>query len=186
MWYVLLICYKADTGTGILSFLGSLVSWKLAGLEHLTLAVLLAEGGVDIVHYLLLIHANEYKEALPEVWGIVGEIPREGFPTLTKLTSMIFATNTTFTGTSPSEFEADVTRIYIIKPRDFDSSVHQVSREEDKGSCSISTKSAAFIPTAADLEILKLGAGSSIAEVACRVFPILNKMATTNFEAVAD
>jgi len=43
---------QADTGTGILSFLGSLVSRRSAGLEHLMLAVVSAEEDVDLVHSL--------------------------------------------------------------------------------------------------------------------------------------
>jgi len=177
---------QVDTGTGILSFLGFLVFQKPVGLERLTLAVVLTEGGVDIVHSLFLIHANEYKEALPEVWGVVGVIPREGFPTLTKLNSMLFVTNAAFTGTSPSEFEAHITSLQSIDPRDFDYPVYQVPQEEDEGSCSIYSKGASFIPTAVNLAILKLGAGASITEVACRVSPTLNNMNTTNFEAATD
>ena len=97
-----------DTGTVILSFLASLVSRQSAGLNILVLCVVSAAGGVDIVHSLFLVNGSEYEEALPEVWGIIGEIPKEGSPTFTKLSSMIFSTNTTFTATSFSEFEAHV------------------------------------------------------------------------------
>ena len=72
---------------------------------------------MDLIQSLFLIHANEYEEALPEVWGIVCEIPREFFPTLTKLNSVLFTINTTFTITSLSEFEAHVISLHSINPR---------------------------------------------------------------------
>ena len=69
-----------NAGTEILSLLDSLDSQRPVGLDYITLTVVSAEGGVELVHSLCLIHANKYEEALPEVWGIVGEIPREDFP----------------------------------------------------------------------------------------------------------
>ena len=73
------------------------------------MGVVSVAGGVDIFHSLFLVNRSDYGEDSPEVWGIVGEIPAEGFPVLTKLTPMLFAANTTFVGTSTSEFEAHVT-----------------------------------------------------------------------------
>lgn len=79
---------------------------------------------MDVVHSLFFIRANEYEEAPPELWGVVDEIPREDVPTLTKLNSVRFVENTTFTGTSPSEFEFHVTIFHSINPLYFDSSAH--------------------------------------------------------------
>ena len=114
--------------------------------------------------------------------GIVGEILREGFPILTKLKSMLFVTNTTFTGTFLSEYEAYITSLHSIELRNFDSSAHKIAQEEVKGFRSISPKGADFIPTAAGFAILKLGIGVLIAKVAYRIFPILNNMDSTSFK----
>jgi len=99
---------------------------------------------------------------------------------------MIFAKNTTFTSTSPSQLEAHLTSLHSIDPSDFDSSAHQIDQEEDEGSRYISSKGTLFILPAAALKILELGAGASIVEVACRILPILNNIVSTNFEAVTD
>ena len=176
----------AESGAAILSFLASLISRRSAGLDKLVLAVVSGAGAVDLVHSLFLVNGSEYEEDLPEVWGLVGEIPDEGLPTLTKLTSMLFAANTTFTGTSPSEFEAHVTSLSSIKPRDFDSNAHQPAVSEDEGSRPISSRGAAFLPAAAALAILDLGPGASIAEVAQRAFPIINGSETASFDATSD
>ena len=176
----------ADSGTGILEFLANLLSRRSAGLDRLVLAVVSGAGGVDLVHSLFLVNGSEYEEDLPEVWGIVGEIPAEGLPAITRLTSMIFANNTTFTGTSSSEFESHVTSLSSVEPRDFDSCAHQPADDEDEGSRPIPSRGAAFIPAAAALAILDLGDGASIAEVVSRAYPIVSSSDTTSFDAAAN
>ena len=163
----------AESGASILSFLASLISRRSIGLDHLILAVVSGAGGVDLVHSLFLVNASKYDKDLPEVWGIVGEIPEEGFLTLAKLTFI-------------SEFEAHVTSLSSIKPRNFDSNAHQPAVGEAEGSHPISSRGAAFLPAAAALTILDLGAEASIAEVAQHVFPIINDSETTSFDAPSD
>ena len=142
-------------------------------------------GAVDLVHSLFLVSGSEYVEDLPEVWGIVGETPYKGFPTLTKFTSMLFAANTTFTGTSPSEFEARVTSLSSIKHSHFDANAHQPDIIKDEGSRPISSRGTIFLPVAIALAILNFGAGTSITEVAQRVFPIINASETISFDAAS-
>ena len=141
---------------------------------------------MDLVHSLFLVNESEYDEDPPEVWGIIGEIPDEGFPRLTRLTSMLFASNSSFIGTSTSEFESHVTSLTSVHPRNFDSNAHQPAAADDEGCRPISSRGAAFLPAAAALAILDLGDGASIAEVACRTYPILTCSDTTSFDAAAD
>ena len=176
----------ADSGTQILSFLSSLVSRRSAGSDHIVLAVVSGAGGVDLVHSLFLVNESEYEETPPELWGIVGEIPAEGFPRFTQLTNTIFASNFSFVGTSSSEFESHVTSLNSIHPRDFDSNAHQPAATDDDGSRPISSRGAAFLPVAAALAILDLGDGASIAEVACRGYPVISNSDTTSFDTAAD
>ena len=176
----------AESGAAILFFLASLVSRRSAGLDKLALAVVSGAGAVDLVHSLFLVSGSEYDEDIPEVWGIVGEIPDEGFPTLTKLTPMLFSANTTFTGTSPSQFEAHATSLSSTDPRHFESNAHQPATSEDEGSRLLSSRGTAFLPVVAALAILDLGAGASIAKVAQRAFPIVNASETTSFDAASN
>ena len=122
----------ADSGTAILEFLASLISRRSAGLDRLVLSVVSGAGCVDLIHSLFLVNGSEYEEDLPEVWGIVGEIPDEGFPAITRLTPMLFAANTPFTGTSASEFEAHATSLSSVDPRNLDSCAHQPAEEDDE------------------------------------------------------
>lgn len=169
-------------GAAILYVLASFISRRSTGLDKLVLAVVPGGGAVDLVHSLFLVSGSEYAEDLPEIWVIVGEIPDEVFPTLTKLTSMLFAANMIFTGTSPSEFEAHVISLSCIKPRHIDSNDHQPAISKDEGSRPISSRDPNFHPAAAALAILDLGSEAPIEEVAQRAFPIINASETTSFD----
>lgn len=175
-----------DTCIAVLSFLASLISWQSAGFDRLALGVVLAAGGVDIVHSLFLVNGSEYEEALPEVWGIVGDIPKDRFLILTKLTSMLFVTNITFTATSSSKFKSHVTGLSLVLPQDFDSNAHQPALANDDKSRPIISRGAAFIPATTALAILDLDGGASIAEAASIAFSIINASGSTSFNTASD
>ena len=81
-------------------------------------------GGVDLIHSLFLVETSEYAEENSELWGIIGELPAGGSAHIVKPMPALFASNTPFFGTDLEEFEAHVTGIFSVLPRDFDTTVH--------------------------------------------------------------
>lgn len=57
----------ADSGTAVLTYPVSLTSRGSDGLEGLSLGVVSAAGGVEIVHSLFIVNGSKYEEDLPEV-----------------------------------------------------------------------------------------------------------------------
>ena len=90
----------SETGRATYDLLTILSGRRLEGLNRLTLLTINGEGLVAVLHSLFCMTYSEYEDGMGGIWAVKGELPSEGIQTLVNLTSLQFAFNAAFQGTS--------------------------------------------------------------------------------------
>ena len=106
-------------------------------------------------------------------YGVLGELRACNSPNIVKLTPALFASNTPFFGTDLEDFEAHVTGLSSVLPKDFDTTAHQPVLENDEDARKICSRGTTILPLSIASKILDLGPGASIVDVACHCTPSL-------------
>ena len=159
-------------GAALHSSLLNLVERKASGMEAVTLLGLSKAGIVDVIHSLFTVRANDYDMA-PELWGILGEVPENGLPSIVSILPIDLSTIDPFYGTTSEEFESHVTGLSSTLQRHLDTNAHPESSKSDEGATIISVRGLAFIPASAASLFLELPAPVTIAEASARLVPHL-------------
>ena len=140
-------------------------------MEKLVLPVVLTAGGVDLVHSLFSVGTSQCIEEDGELWGVLGESQACNSPNIVKLTPALFASNTPFFGTNLEDFEAHVTGLSSVLPKDFDTTAHQPVLENDEDARKICSRGTTILPLSIASKMLDMGPSVSIADVVCHFTP---------------
>ena len=136
---------KPESGEPLLSLVTSLVVRKVPGLEAICLLGVRENAKIVLVHILFTVSPNVYS-ANVQLWGVVGELPKDWKPSLLLLTGIHFSPNFYLRGFSCTEFETYVGGL-DLKTGGPDAHAHQVAVKYDEGSLKVLSCGLCFLPS---------------------------------------
>ena len=140
--------------------------------EASTLLGLSKAGVVNIIHSLFTVRKGDYDMA-PKLWGVLGEVPEDGLPSIFAILPVDLSTIDSFYGTSMEEFDSHVTGLISTLQRDLESNAHKALAKEDDGATLVSARGLVILPSSVALIFLDLPPPVTIAEAAARLVPHL-------------
>ena len=151
--------------------MGALISRGTEGLDNLALLAVNKDDFVSVLYSLFLGGESAYEDRPGKLFGVRGDIPSDGLPTIVRLEAIHFAANSSFMGTLRLDFEGHLAGLTSSFPRDFRDSAHQPAIEgEDDGARLVKSHGLAFAPCATTEIALNQGPRAPITEVLSRVF----------------
>ena len=113
-----------------------------------------------LVHSIFTVSPDVYSTNV-QLWGVVGDLAKDGNQALLLLTGIHFSPNLSFRGVSHTYFETNVGGLDLKNGRK-DAHTQQVAVESDKGFLKVLSLGLCFLPSEIVGGVLELGEGIPI------------------------
>ena len=136
---------KPKSGEPVLCLVTFLVVFQVMGSEAICLLVVQENTKIVLVHSIFTISPNVYSADV-QLWGVVGDLPKDGTQALLLLTGIHFSPNVSFRGVSRTYFETHIGGLNL-KNRRKDAHSQQVAVESDEGLLKVLSLGLCFLPS---------------------------------------